>query len=525
MADFGGFQVKTPQEVLAELAAQRQQIATLPPRAQRTANIQFQIANLFGNPELKKARALEERMNAVNASVPPSSDLASEKQRLSQMFDAVKGEDPAAAAQISQQILAIDNEMVERKRLQQNADRSDRAVDIQDRQLKLQEERFGRLPDFSNFGFLVDPNDPANRPKMVDLRDPEQAAQYENAAQNGLLALTQEQAVARLGREQVRAASGTMIPKSAFNQRIQGYRAYNQFLDQGDKLLNRFVFDERTGLLTLDVVRGVRNLAAESKAALDEAFGTPNDEENLGMIRTKLNEFLDNSGTTIESNQRALYESAILNMGYVLARGLDSGGRLSDQDVNMAIRMLTGGSAIFEDGTISVPAEQIVGVFLDRAADIRATLGADNVDAILFSKQQAEAGVPEAQVMQEIFQSTESRYNKLEDTARGFLGDEQMEIILNPGAAAARRDREEALQAQAEAEEAAKAAERQRQIDDADSVPTLDDVPLTEEESLSLTTLMSRGLRGEQLTEGEIERIKRNGLWNQTLEANQRRGR
>ena len=37
MADFGGFQIKTPQEVLAELQARRQQIASLPAHAQRTA--------------------------------------------------------------------------------------------------------------------------------------------------------------------------------------------------------------------------------------------------------------------------------------------------------------------------------------------------------------------------------------------------------------------------------------------------------------------------------------------------------
>lgn len=469
MADFGGFQVQTPQEVLAGLNQQRMAIASMSnPRAQRNANIAFQLQNLAGSPELRRAKRLEANMKQVEATVPRTGDaLQDERTRLSMMFDAVKDLDPLAASQISQQMLALDTQAFERKRLQAASDRADRNTDIQERNASINEKRFMREPNFSDYRWIIDPNDPKAKPKMLDLRDPAMAAEYDKSAQEGMTALTQDQAYELLGFHETRQQMKDIINRSGFEKKIEGYNAQFKFLDQGRKLIERFRRDPRTGTFTLDVMRGINNVVEEGQAfvkTLEARDGsTFNEKGTRAYISGVLDDLEKKGDLEFQGNQRSLYESAVLNMGYVLARSLDSGGRLSDQDVNMAIRMLTGGSTIFEDGTISVPAEQITSVMLDRASDINDILGVNSVDEALFSQEAAEMGSLQAQQMRDIRALGRVRYDQFVESATEILGEDGVREVVDPYSLPTREEeiatRAEALREERNASELAKLAD------------------------------------------------------------------
>jgi hypothetical protein len=143
MADFGGFEVKTPQEVLKEIAATQAQVAQIrDPRTRRDAMIQNTLATAFGSRELRQAqqtydniKSVEREMRATElpSGVKQGSPEA-EKIRLTTMFDAVAKTDPLAAAQISSRLTQLDAEIFERNRLSENQR-------IQQQRLQLEESR------------------------------------------------------------------------------------------------------------------------------------------------------------------------------------------------------------------------------------------------------------------------------------------------------------------------------------------------------------------------------------------------
>lgn len=427
MADFGGFEIKTPEEVLAGMAQQRQAITMLPPAQQAAANVQFQIANLFGNPELKKARDLETKIQGVHNKIPPSGDLNREKARLTEMFDAVKDLDPLAAAQISQQMAAVDSELFERKRLTAADARAERNTAINEQNADINLRRFnGSFWDTSDLGYLIDPQNPEAEPEFYDLTDPAQAQAYEQRRSQGMSPLSYDDAVKMMGADGARGELKKLINNSTFEKKGQGYSAQIQYLDKATKLISRLKRNPETGLLTMDVKRGVVGLAAEAKALIRSGGWTDEDGNRLdeaatqSAISRKVDDMIENDELQIAQQDRALFKAAVLNMGYVLARSLDSGGRLSDQDVNMAIQMLTGGSPIFEDGTISIPMEQMVAVLYDRGQDIKTLMEPDQVDGI-FIEERAKYGDEQALLLKGYRESASNKFTLMDELVKNTL--------------------------------------------------------------------------------------------------------
>lgn len=432
MADYGAFQVKTPQEVLAELNAKQQQIQQLgDPQSRRLANIQFQMTNLFGNPELKKARKVEGAIKTAEAMFDQTyqgdpKSLEGEARRLQLMYDQVKEHDPAAAAQIQTSLAELDAERFERKRLTDSDDRAERNTRIQEERVGIEREKFGRMFDASDVGYTTNPDDPKTPVETYDLTDPKQAQAYLDAKGNGQMPINQEQALELLGREEMRNRYKNLINNSGLQKKLTGYDAQNQYLDKATKMIGRFRVNPETGLLVMDVKRGISNVASEARALIrkggwmsDDGY-TLNERATQGRISELIDEMVENNELEISQQDRALYEAAVLNMGYVLARSLDSGGRLSDQDVNMAIKMLTGGSALFEDGTISVPANQMVTVLYDRAMDIQTLLQPDSVDGI-FVEERAKYGDEQALLLRQVRNGTQKKFEALDAVTKTTL--------------------------------------------------------------------------------------------------------
>lgn len=348
MADFGGFQIKTPQEVLAELNAQRAAIAQLPPEQQRTANIQFQIANMFGNPELQKAQKAEDAIKgaervAARSSQSPGS-LEYEAERLGMMFDAVKQYDPAAAAQIQERLVSVREAQFQQQRLKADDARSDKYLDYQGRNIAMNEARAKREAIFDDYTFVRDRHGNA---VAFDINDPDRLEAYKNALkEKGAIPLTQPQAFDMLMEDQVKEAMKAEFNKSSLEKKVGTYQANIQYMDKATRLIGLLANNPQSNTSVNGVLQTVANLKTEADAVISALRG-PNGEEysqdaTMASIQAKLADMEDL--VLPAGMQKADFESAILEMAYVMARRLDSGGRLSDQDVNMAIRMLGGGN-------------------------------------------------------------------------------------------------------------------------------------------------------------------------------------
>lgn len=121
MADFGGFQVATPQEVLAKLQAQRDEFRkSQDPQVRRQGNLDAVLDVLFGNPQIQASQRITNALNTAQRQLEPiegEEQLDTELRRLKAMRDAVEDLDPAVAAQINQRMLVIGSEKLEREKL------------------------------------------------------------------------------------------------------------------------------------------------------------------------------------------------------------------------------------------------------------------------------------------------------------------------------------------------------------------------------------------------------------------------
>lgn len=111
MANFGGFEIETPQEVIARIKAQREKgRQNRDPFVRRQTNIDQSIDAIFGNPEAKRQKRVTSAVGKAQASFEEDttkSDIRNEIDRLKSMRDAVEDIDPSTATQINQRILEL----------------------------------------------------------------------------------------------------------------------------------------------------------------------------------------------------------------------------------------------------------------------------------------------------------------------------------------------------------------------------------------------------------------------------------
>lgn len=343
MADFGGFNVPTPQEVLAGLQAQQQAIARLPADQRRNANIQFQMANLFGNPELKKARASASAMEAVEQAMSesPHSPGSQEWQaeRLNRMFMALKDTHPDAAAQIAQEMTALDEERFQRRRLSQADQRAQEAHNLS--QLRGTEDLVeAGMNNLQNSIQYVRTEGPGGKETFTpfDVATPEGRAGFIRARREpGSSAWSRDEVVDYLGK-----APGyeDFLNKSDISKQRDTLRATTASYNRGARLL-AVLADNPAANTNISALDGVLNeVANDARQALQRTgdFVGISDNSALHKIDAVLSGIEDFSQEY--ASDKTFWQALTLNMAYTLARSLDPSGRLSDFDVEFAGRMI-----------------------------------------------------------------------------------------------------------------------------------------------------------------------------------------
>lgn len=349
MADFGGVQIKTPQEVLAELAQKRQSIAAMPnQQARNEANIVFQLSNMFGNPELKKAQNIEKSITAAqgavdNTTVHKKGSLDYESERLSAMFEAVKHQDPVAASQIASQLTQIDEARFERKRLTNIDRRADIASGNQDAESLNRQDTQSR-ENLQNNTTYIETVSADGQPsyKAYNLRDDASRLEFEKERlKSGTSVLTRAEMAARGG--DADDADVKLHNNSTFSTKLETLQASDHALRQAGRMVSILASNPDANTTFADMLEETNELVQEGKAALNKineirGDSVANDSVNAARIRAALGtvEWFVN----MDSQDQQAIQGLGLNMAYVLARSLDPSGRLSDADVAFAAQMI-----------------------------------------------------------------------------------------------------------------------------------------------------------------------------------------
>jgi hypothetical protein len=368
MADFGGFNVQTPQEVLTQLNAKRQQIAQIPDQqARNEANIVFQLSNMFGNPELKKARQLEKNLAAAQAGVDETSthkkgSLEYESDRLSAMYEAVKHQDPVAASQIASQITQIDEARFERNRLNRIDARAqtqsdNAAAESYNRQREQERENLQ-----NNTTYIETVDDQGNATYAAfNLADPASRLEFEKARmKDNTVVLTRSEMAARGG--DADDADIKLHNNSTFSTKIETLQASDHALRQAGRMVSILASNPDANTSFADLQEQTNELVQEGKAILNKAaelagFASADDNANMAKIKSALT--TADWYLQMDAEDQQAIAGLGLNMAYVLARSLDPSGRLSDADVAFAAQMIASSNG---DPTIlaRVMTEQVV---------------------------------------------------------------------------------------------------------------------------------------------------------------------
>lgn len=349
MADFGGFEVKTPQEVMAEIQAQQQRINSIQdPQTRRLANIHHAMANAFGSKELRVAKANEQAMEGVDAAMGDSGmqpgTMEFEQARLEKMYHALKTNNPTAASQVAAQLTQLDEQRFERKRLEAQSARAEQMAADQHAESFQRQEKNARLNTMDNVFYIehVDPQTGESSLRAYNPGDPESRVQFErDKLKPGAVVLSREEAADR-NQNLFDDADMKLHNNSSFTTKLGTYEAQRANFDGAGRIVqvlagNPNAMTGTTGLVTTMNEYGQEALALHAKAL--DVFGVaPNDAYNDTAIGKSLEGF--KWYTQLDAEDQINIKSLTLNMAYVLARSLDPSGRLSDADVMFASRMI-----------------------------------------------------------------------------------------------------------------------------------------------------------------------------------------
>jgi len=134
MAQFNGFEIFLPQDVIAQRRAERLKIlASGNPNAAQIIGAQELVRGLFGDPDLQRAQELQQRLTTLSGTdsyAEPAGDMhQAELQRLQAMRNTVLDLDPRLASQVEQRMLEVSQTILERNRLLAQDSREEAAAD------------------------------------------------------------------------------------------------------------------------------------------------------------------------------------------------------------------------------------------------------------------------------------------------------------------------------------------------------------------------------------------------------------
>lgn len=341
MANFGAYEMPTPQELLAQLAEQRRKVMTGGNVVQqRSQNIETALDNLFGNPQVRKANADMEaikRSQNVGPQGEGEDDISYEMRRLSSVRDAMAEVNPEVAAQINTRLLQLGEMKYQRSRLKAQDDRAAAEHDLQMDKLKdekTERESFGMQTYVYDIG--------AKSAEAFNLRNPEENSAFLEAARKpNTRVITPAMAWQLLLQDDAQA--GALRVAMAKAQSGDGSKVEQQRLENmSGSLLDLYatadrifqVFDENPDAITGSAAGGAAldRIATELGAAGRLATGAKLKDSDLSIDDW----FKANSITSTRM------QGLVVGLAYATAKANDPQGRISDKDLAAALQMVGG---------------------------------------------------------------------------------------------------------------------------------------------------------------------------------------
>lgn len=341
MGTLNGFEIETPQEVMGRMQEQIfQQQGANNPNARNAANSQQVINALFGTPEVRKAQATETALSEAMSSVKKKSNESEAEFQVRQntaVRTGLAGINPEVAMQANDKIVRLQSEALAQKRLKVglDSDELDLANSLQttvDAKTPYIFKRNANGDTTAVAGLPADATPEEINAKLNELQQGDPANSY--VVGSGLDRLQLEglrtNRFGGLNKSDLGEIE-SMIGETAVLMR-NGGTFLTQMIEAPLSLTSGAVSFADTGSL----IQGVRRIAG--------AYIQSDDEANRdGQL---VQDVLERSGALEQMEdlgiESGVSRGIVLNMAYTLAKTLDPGGRLSDQDVEMAIQMITG---------------------------------------------------------------------------------------------------------------------------------------------------------------------------------------
>lgn len=339
MANRYGFEIETPQEVQARIQAQITRLRQQNPQA---ADSQMVINALFGNPALRQAQESQDALSQAISNVTKGEEDSEIEFQIKQnqaVRSAMAGVNPEVALQANDNLLRLQSERLELDSLRMRRDVDKQALETA-QQLALDR----KTPTI----FQYDPK--TGQKRGVRRLNPEMSVKEVNAILANIQETDPENSYT-VGNASELFQTEDFKDGSVFkglNKSAIG-RIRNQIKDTADLKFktNQFVtkmIEAPLALLPTSPVeaRSGALLTALRKVGGDFIQSAFQADEELKVAERWLG---DESGfaSRVESMgiEAGIARGLVLDMAYSLAKSKDS-GRLSDKDVDMAIKMLTG---------------------------------------------------------------------------------------------------------------------------------------------------------------------------------------
>lgn len=384
------------------------------PKQQQLANSQIVVDALFGNPQIKKASAVQQVIQESQELERDEGEdqLDYEMRKQKYVMEKAAGIDPNISVQANQNLLALYKD----KKAQSSLEQKDaRSKAIFDRETTIFEAE--RTPIIEKYNPLTQEWEPSQVGKFGDevVGFQEKATQLNQEAQasgsetryrvNNQASMFDVDSVIAKGK----AGTGSLFSKNEtrkYREQVQSqtdaisaYVPLVEMLASSPQALQGVSMDNMGNMepgVANEFFQGLEELGQEAMLALESAglrtdiFKGPNGEWK--DVNEVVAEGLRKQG--IESD---IAQAKVVGVAYAIAKARDPGGRLSDQDVSLALRSLTGRGG----------ARQIASLFRDQLQQ-----GKGQIDTIYAAIQNEPDIIPSA---------LRNRYQSQVDKATGVL--------------------------------------------------------------------------------------------------------
>ncbi len=346
MADFGGLTIETPQEVQQRIQASYQEgLQSNNVEIRRQTQVERAIDNLLGQPQVRKAenfskalvKATADNMEKLGANPTPQQAMRARMDAAVSV--STEFNRPEVAMQAQQQLLQLDADALERSRLlaadERDIERHNQAITERGLRIKGLEEDQKREAEKKDYKVAVSGTVEDPQFNTFDLRNPESAAALEDFVETNPDAIVMDSdraADLRYGeRKNSVGVNEQRKVREQTNASLRAVRLGNTYLEILRANPDVFSVGSQVSAGAANFFRQVESLGGAYRAL---AEGNPRE---LTSNNKRLNAALDAENIT-NTRVRAL----AVNLAYALARQNDPGGRLSDNDIEFAMRMLGG---------------------------------------------------------------------------------------------------------------------------------------------------------------------------------------